>query len=145
MRRLRRITLRTFRNYSHLDLEFKDGTTVLVGDNGQGKSNLLEAVYLVATGRSHRTLNDVEVIKHGETTARVRAHVARPGRDEEIELTVVRDREKVSSQIRVNGALTPRGSVLGRLPVVMATAGISISYEDPAKDVADSLTAPSRK
>jgi DNA replication and repair protein RecF len=122
MRRLRRITLRAFRNYVHTDLEIENGTTVFVGSNGQGKSNLLEAVYLLATGRSHRTSSEAEVIKHGEATARLRAHVTRPGRDEEIELTVTRDAERVVSQIRVNGAVTPRGSLLGRLPVVMATA-----------------------
>jgi DNA replication and repair protein RecF len=122
MRRLRRILLRTFRNYAQADLEIGDGATVLVGENGQGKSNLIEAVYLIATGRSHRTSNEGETIMRGESAARLRAHVTRPGRDEEIELTIGREQERCVTQIRVNGAPTPRGSLLGRLPVVLATA-----------------------
>lgn len=122
MRRLRRISLRAFRNYTHLDLDIRDGITALVGLNGQGKSNLLEAVYFVATGRSHRTASDGDTIMHGESAARLRAHVMRPGRDEEIDMIIGREQERVAVQIRVNGAVTPRGGVLGRLPVVVANA-----------------------
>jgi DNA replication and repair protein RecF len=120
MSRLRRLSLRAFRNYARADLVFRDGTTVLIGLNGQGKSNLLEAIYLAATGRSHRTAHEAETIQHGQSAARVRAQTVRRGRDEELEITLVREAEKVSLQIRVNGVITPRGSLLGRLPVVLA-------------------------
>ncbi|MDR7418449.1 MAG: DNA replication and repair protein RecF [Armatimonadota bacterium] len=120
MSRLRRLSLRAFRNYARADVEFGDGITLLVGRNGQGKSNVLEAVYLVATGRSYRTAHEGEVIRYGETLARVRARVLRRDRDEELEIAVVREGERVVSRMRVNGVETPRGSVLGRLPVVLA-------------------------
>jgi DNA replication and repair protein RecF len=120
MRRLLRLSLRAFRNYARVDLDLDNGTTVLMGPNGQGKSNLIEAVYMVATGRSYRTSNDGDVIRIGESTARVRAHIARPGRDEEIEITITRGAERDSTQMRVNGVVTTRGNVLGRLPVVLA-------------------------
>ncbi len=120
MSRLRRLSLRAFRNYARVDLEVGDGTTVLLGRNGQGKSNLIEAIYLVATGRSHRTAHEGEAIQHGEAAARVRAQIARRGRDEELEVTLAVEGGRGVARMRVNGAVTPRGSVLGRLPVVLA-------------------------
>lgn len=121
MARLRRLWLRAFRNYERADLEVAPGVTALVGPNGAGKSNLLEAVYLVATGRSHRTVREAEAIRNGETAARVRAQVARRGRDEELEITLSLDAARLITEMRVNGATTPRSGVLGRLPVVLAT------------------------
>lgn len=120
MPRLRRLWLRAFRNYDRVDLQLADGTTAFVGPNGAGKSNLLEAIYLVATGRSHRTAHEAEAIRLGETAARVRALVARRGRDEELEITLAVEDGRLVSQMRVNGVETPRGAVLGRLPVVLA-------------------------
>lgn len=120
MPRLRRLWIRAFRNYSRADIAFDDGITALVGRNGAGKSNVLEAVYLVATGRSHRTAREEEAIQGGETAARVRAQISRRGREEEIEITLAVEDGRLTSQMRVNGAPTPRGSVLGRLAVVLA-------------------------
>ncbi|MGQ0567951.1 MAG: DNA replication/repair protein RecF [Armatimonadota bacterium] len=120
MPHLRRLWLRAFRNYALADLVIGDGTIVFLGANGQGKSNLLEAIYLVATGRSHRTASEAEIIQRGETAARVRAHISRRGREEELEITITVDGDRIVSQMRVNGVVTPRGSVLGRLPVVLA-------------------------
>ncbi len=120
MPRLLRLWIRSFRNYARAEIAFDDGITALVGRNGQGKSNVLEAVYLVATGRSHRTAREEEAILRGETAARVRAAVARRGREEEIEITLSLEYGRPASQMRLNGAPAPRGSVLGRLPVVLA-------------------------
>ena len=59
---LRELVLVNFRNYVRLALVPGDPITVLVGDNGQGKSNVLEAIYLLATTRSPRTSNDRELV-----------------------------------------------------------------------------------
>ena len=59
---LRELVLVNFRNYVRLALAPGDPITVLVGDNGQGKSNILEAIYLLATTRSPRTSNDRELV-----------------------------------------------------------------------------------
>ncbi|MGH2403413.1 MAG: DNA replication/repair protein RecF [bacterium] len=120
MLRLRRLWLRAFRNYERADLTVGPGTTALVGPNAAGKSNLLEAIHLVATGRSHRTVREGEVIRVGETSARIRALVTRRGHDEELDITLAAEGGRESVQMRVNGAVTPRGGVLGRLPVVVA-------------------------
>ncbi len=120
MLRLRRLWLRAFRNYDRAELSFGYGPTAFVGPNAAGKSNLLEAIHLVATGRSHRTAREAEAIRHGEASARIRALVGRHGRDEELEITLVADGGLQKVEMRVNGAITPRGGVLGRLPVVLA-------------------------
>ena len=59
------IVLKNFRNYEQALIAPCPGVTVLVGDNAQGKTNVLEAVYLCCTGRSHRTAHDREMIRAG--------------------------------------------------------------------------------
>lgn len=120
MLRLRRLWLRAFRNYTRADLTVGSGITAFVGPNAAGKSNLLESIYLVATGRSHRTAREGDAIQWGETSARVRALVARRGHDEDLDITLVAESGRESVQMRVNGVVTPRSGVLGRLPVVLA-------------------------
>ena len=63
--RLCSIDLTNFRNYDRLRLDIPDGTHVFHGANAQGKTNLLEAIYLCTCARSHRTGRDEELVKHG--------------------------------------------------------------------------------
>ncbi len=65
--RLTSLKLTNFRNYRNLDLSFNDGIHVFYGDNAQGKTNLLEAIFLCTCARSHRTGRDEELVLHGET------------------------------------------------------------------------------
>jgi DNA replication and repair protein RecF len=74
---LRSLHLRQFRNYTEQGVEFSAPKTILVGDNAQGKSNLLEAVELLATLRSHRTSRDRDLIQEGQPTAHLSAIVER--------------------------------------------------------------------
>lgn len=74
---LERLRLESFRNYASLQVEFGPHLNVLVGDNAQGKTNLLEAVYLLATGRSYRTAGDQELLGWGQTAFGVVGVVAR--------------------------------------------------------------------
>lgn len=68
---LRRLSLQNFRNYSKRTFEFSDKTTLIVGPNAAGKTNILEAIYLLATGKSFRAELEKEVIKEGTEFARV--------------------------------------------------------------------------
>lgn len=63
---LKKLRIQNFRNFSHLNLEFSAHLNVLEGENGQGKTNLLEAIYCVDQGTSYRTSNEQELIKWGE-------------------------------------------------------------------------------
>ena len=59
---VRRLSLANFRNYRNLDLTVPPGKLLFLGDNAQGKSNLLEAIYLLATARSIRAGSDAEMV-----------------------------------------------------------------------------------
>ena len=60
------LRLRDFRNYARLDLDFAPGFHVILGDNAQGKTNILEAVYLLATLRSFRGVGGAQMVRHGQ-------------------------------------------------------------------------------
>src|SRR6478735_12216567 len=62
---LAQLRLRDFRNYGRLDVNFAPGFHVLLGDNAQGKTNILEAIYLMATLRSFRGVGGAQMIRHG--------------------------------------------------------------------------------
>jgi DNA replication and repair protein RecF len=70
---LARLQICQFRVYRELDLDLQPGLTVLFGDNGQGKTALLEAIYCLATSRSFRTTQERDLVLHGQTLAWVRA------------------------------------------------------------------------
>ena len=63
---LAHLRLRDFRNYARCDVDFAPGFHVLLGDNGQGKTNILEAIYLIATLRSFRGVGGAQMIRHGQ-------------------------------------------------------------------------------
>ena len=63
---LAHLRLRDFRNYSRLDADFSPGFHLLLGDNAQGKTNILEAIYLMATLRSFRGVGGAQMVRHGQ-------------------------------------------------------------------------------
>ncbi|WP_069999900.1 DNA replication/repair protein RecF [Cellulosilyticum sp. I15G10I2] len=68
---IKELSLKDFRNYIKLDLELDKGINIFKGDNAQGKTNILEAIYLCATARSHRTHKEKEIIRWGSEYAHV--------------------------------------------------------------------------
>src|SRR5437867_2843003 len=62
---LAHLRLRDFRNYARLDVDFTPGFHVLIGNNAQGKTNILETIYLLATLRSFRGVGGAQMIRHG--------------------------------------------------------------------------------
>ena len=76
---LARLRLRDFRNYPRLDAEFAPGFHLLLGDNAQGKTNILEAVYLVATLRSFRGVGSAQMVRSGQKGYFVGSHIVGQG------------------------------------------------------------------
>jgi DNA replication and repair protein RecF len=74
--RLTRLSLTDFRGYPQAELHPDPGLTIVAGPNGAGKTNLLEAVHVAITGRSHRAAADHELVRHGQPFARVRLDLA---------------------------------------------------------------------
>ncbi len=76
------LRLRDFRNYARLDLDFPPGLHVLIGDNAQGKTNILEAIYLLATLRSFRGVGGAQIIQHGKKGYFIGAQITGQGERE---------------------------------------------------------------
>ena len=85
---VRSLSLTDFRSYSQLDLELGDGAHVVVGPNATGKTNLVEALVLLSSGRSHRSSADVELVRWGSPFARAGARLESKGRAEELEVVI---------------------------------------------------------
>jgi DNA replication and repair protein RecF len=79
---LAQLRLRDFRNYARLDVAFSPGFHLLLGNNAQGKTNLLEAIYLLATLRSFRGAGSAQMVRHGRTGYFVGAQVVSGGTSE---------------------------------------------------------------
>lgn len=75
--RLLSLELDNFRNYQNLEVEFSPGVNVFLGSNAQGKTNLLEAIYVLALARSHRSHSDKELIGWNQKTAKIKGTVER--------------------------------------------------------------------
>lgn len=69
------LELKNYRNYEYLDISFDSGTTILYGDNAQGKTNILEAIYISATTKSHRGSKDREIIQFNQEETHIRTQV----------------------------------------------------------------------
>ena len=69
------IRLNNFRNYESLEMNFDQGTNILYGDNAQGKTNILEAVYLAGTSKSHKGSKDREMIRFENEESHIRMMV----------------------------------------------------------------------
>jgi DNA replication and repair protein RecF len=85
---LKTLQLRQFRNYQQQLIQFTAPKTILVGNNAQGKSNLLEAVELLATLRSHRTFRDRDLVKDGEAIAQINAKLQRQAGVSDLSITL---------------------------------------------------------
>lgn len=114
---LRQLTLEGFRNYLQLGLEFGHRKVILLGDNAQGKTNLLEAIATLSTGQSPFVLRDAELVRWGEEQAIVRAVGENPMGAMAVDLLFKANGRRA---IRVNGAYVRQLSELrGKIPSVL--------------------------
>ena len=126
------LSLTDFRSWPTLELDLEPGSTALVGANGQGKTNLVEAIGYVATLGSHRVAADAPLVRAGAERAVVRARVERDGRATLVELEVNPGR---ANRARVNRGPLPRPrEALGILRAVLfAPEDLSLVRGDPAE------------
>lgn len=88
------ITLKNFRNYEELHMDFSQGTNILYGDNAQGKTNVLEAVYLCSTTKSHRSTKDKEMIRFGDEESHIKMILQRDGVRRRIDMHIKQNKAK---------------------------------------------------
>ena len=89
---INRLTLENYRNYAALDHNFKPGTNVICGDNAQGKTNMLEAVYYLTAAKSFRGVKDRDLIKKGQEKAVILANISLSDRDIDIKIEIANRR-----------------------------------------------------
>jgi len=84
--KIKSLKLKNFRNYEFLNLQFDSAANIFYGDNAQGKTNILEAVYLSGTTKSHRGAKDRDMIRFGETESHIETIVEKNGIDYKIDM-----------------------------------------------------------
>lgn len=120
--RIVRAKLNHFRSYGVCEFRPCAGVNVLLGDNGQGKTNLLEAMYLCCTGRSHRTRQDRELIRWDEAFASVQVEAQRLDGSHEVEVLLPANGKR---KIKISGREAARsGELMGHI------TGVLFSPED---------------
>lgn len=127
---IEKINLSNFRNYKNATAVFSEGVNIISGENAQGKTNLLESVYLLSIGRSMRTPRDKELIMWGESEAKLKAEAKKREGGYTVGMRISgRDKKTVE----INGMPVSRlGELMGVINTVMfSPAEIDIIKDSP--------------
>ena len=113
---IKSIELADYRNYELLTLQFDKGTNILYGDNAQGKTNILEAIFVSATTKSHKGSKDKEIINFNKEEAHIRTYIEKEGVETRVDMHL---RSSKSKGIAVDGQkLKKAADLLGLSNVV---------------------------
>lgn len=114
---IKRLRLRNFRNYEAVDCSFEPGLNLIVGENAQGKTNILEAVYSACTGRSFRTRDDNDMIKFQNDFSKINLEFFESNRDMSLDITLLKNKSK---EIRFNRIpIRTYGELIGKAMVIV--------------------------
>jgi DNA replication and repair protein RecF len=129
---LRHLQLVGFRSWEKVDLALRPGPTVVVGRNGEGKTNLVEAIGYLATLGSHRVSTDAPLVRHGAAQAVVRAALRREDRELLVEVEINPGR---ANRVRLNRSALPRPrELLGLVRTVLfAPEDLELVRGDPSE------------
>lgn len=96
---VKKLQLMNFRNYKELNIELNKGVNIFIGDNAQGKTNILEGIYYCSLAKSHRTNKDRELINWNSEEAYIKVYVSKERLDKNIDIKIFKDGKK---GIRIN-------------------------------------------
>ena len=97
---IKSLELADYRNYESLEMKFDKGTNILYGDNAQGKTNILEAIYVAATTKSHKGSKDSEIVNFDKEEAHIRTYIERDNTETRVDMHL---RKSKSKGIAVDG------------------------------------------
>jgi len=129
---IKELELHNFRNYENLNVSFSKDVNIFLGENAQGKTNLLEGIYLNAVARSFKTQRDREMIRFEKDHCRIKAISHYDGEDHVSEIFIGRDGAKA---VRVDGVKISRTSeLLDRLHIIVfSPEDLKIVKDEPGK------------
>ncbi|MDD7147131.1 MAG: DNA replication/repair protein RecF [Lachnospiraceae bacterium] len=129
---IKSLELTNFRNYDSLSIQFDKGTNILYGDNAQGKTNILEAIHLSATTKSHKGSKDRDIIQFGREEGHIRTYLEKDGMEVKVDMHLRNSKSKV---IAINGQKIKKASeLLGILNVVLfSPEDLSIIKNGPSE------------
>lgn len=143
---IKSLQLQNFRSYKDQTFKFPSGATLIIGPNTSGKTNLLEAIYLLATGKSFRAQLDEEMISYGKELARIKAEVESEEGVEELEILLTRgqvgNQRTTKKQYLINGVKKRQVDFIGYLNCVLfGPEDLEIVVNSPAirRDYLDSV------
>ncbi len=129
---IKSLKLKSFRNYGNLEIDFSRNFNIIYGDNGQGKTNIIEAIFLCASGRSHRTSRDVDLIRLQEPGSYIRLGLNKDRIETLIEVLLKREEKK---KIKINEIPAKKvGDLMGHLnAVIFSPEDLMIIKEGPSE------------
>lgn len=129
---IKSLELANFRNYEELNISFDKGTNILYGDNAQGKTNILEAIYVSATTKSHKGSKDKEIINFNKEEAHIRTYLEKENVETRIDMHL---RKNKSKGIAIDGQKIKKAAdLMGLLNVVFfSPEDLSIIKDGPAE------------
>ena len=129
---IKRLELADYRNYESLDLQFDKGTNILYGDNAQGKTNILEAIYVAATTKSHKGSKDNEIINFDKEEAHIRTYLEKDAIETRVDMHL---RKSKSKGIAIDGQKIKKAAdLLGLCNVVFfSPEDLNIIKNGPAE------------
>lgn len=129
---IKSLELADFRNYEELNISFDKGTNILYGDNAQGKTNILEAIYVSATTKSHKGSKDKEIINFNKEEAHIRTYLEKEGVECRVDMHL---RKNKSKGIAIDGQKIKKAAdLLGLLNVVFfSPEDLSIIKNGPSE------------
>ncbi|WP_461207537.1 DNA replication/repair protein RecF [Clostridium sp. DL1XJH146] len=125
------LELKNYRNYEILSMKFNKKTNILVGDNAQGKTNILESIYYCSLGKSHRTNKDKELINWKNKESYISVYVAKERLDKKIDIKIFKEGKKGAkiNSIKINSF----SELIGTFNVVMfSPEDLKIVKESPS-------------
>ncbi|MBF0989698.1 MAG: DNA replication/repair protein RecF [Clostridiales bacterium] len=116
--RIKKLKVENFRNLENLDIEFSEGVNIIYGNNAQGKTNIIESIYIFSFGKSFRANKDIELLKFDKEYFLSNIEIMK--KDRELEMDFGFDKISNKKMIKVNGVIQKKISdIIGKLNVVV--------------------------
>ena len=128
--KIKKIILKNYRNYDNLEIDFNDNLNIIIGDNAQGKTNLLESIYVLAVTKSFLSINDKGLIKFDNKFSMIKGELVSKNTKDNLEI-LLNDNGKV---VRINNKeIKKLSDYISKMNVVIfSTDNIRMFKESPS-------------